>query len=99
MLAFRLMTLHMAVVNVSFHTTIGIHSIGYNRTAGFDGMLYKPMQACLGHIMNATKSDTPDAFTVLFGCHNNQGLFLRQSANDAFFIAAPVGFVYLYPSF
>src|SRR3990167_6778998 len=71
MLAFGLTTLHMAGVNVTFHTAIGIQSIGCNRAAGLYGLFNKPMQTCFGHIRNATKPDAPDAFAVLFGSYNH----------------------------
>ena len=98
MLAFRLMTLHTAVMNVSIHSKIGRQPIGYDRTAGFNGKTDKPVQTCFGHIRNATKTDPPDSLTVLFSRYDNHGFFFSQAAHNTFFIAAPVCFVNLHYS-
>jgi hypothetical protein len=95
-LALWLMSLHLPIVGVARQTQIGVPPIGANRTARFDRLPDKAMQALATGVGDATQSHSPDALAVFLGRYGDQGLVLRLPTDNTLFRAAPVRFIDLY---
>jgi hypothetical protein len=73
-LSFRWMALNLAIVDISVHPQIGGQTVGSDRASGHDSLGDESVQAGLGHVWNAAKTNASDAFSIFLGGDDNQGL-------------------------
>src|SRR5271165_2995307 len=96
MFSLRLAALNLAVVDISAQPQVGGQTVGSDGAARFDGLGDEPVQTGPGQIRDAAQTDSTHAFPILLGSDDNQGLFLRPSANYACFLATPVRLVHFH---
>jgi len=86
-LAHFLMALYLAFMDVSFQSQISPPAVGSDRASRRNCLSNKPVQAGLGHVWNAAKTNAPYAIAIFLGSDDDQELILCLPSDYAGFLS------------
>jgi hypothetical protein len=93
-LTFWLTALHAPIVDIILQPQVSSQSVCSHGATGFKRVGDEAVQTGLGQVGDVPHSDTANTRSIFLSCDDDYGLVLRQSSDDIFLLAAPVGFIH-----
>lgn len=89
-LLFRLLHLHLAVMDVAMQSHIGMPAVGSNHAPWRNNLPNEPVKAGSGDVWDGAQTDAADAISILLGDDDDASLQLCFPPYCAGFLSSPV---------